>query len=362
MIRLIVVSPGDVMPERRIVGEVVENVNKLVAAYLGLGIETYRWETDTFPGFHIDGPQGLVDEALAIDDCEIMVGIFWKRFGTPTKDAGSGTEHELLRAYDGWKRSQGKRPHIMVYFKTEPYSPKSKDETDQWGKVLEFKQRFSTESLFWDFQTTAEFEQLFRDHLTKYLIQNAGKYGARTSKLITASERLRAQTLKIVDEAEEVLFITGSRSHNHPYLQRIEERLRANPNLDHYRVLIGPPHYRMFKDHLLRVLAIPPTPAPSQTEQRAIQIGIIEDTLSQPEFFILGNEHEVFIVLPSFSEQGEFDSGIIFTGTLEVRGLRSFVRELYLKSRKLDTDRKIKALKVSKDSPAGDAKGKLSAK
>jgi hypothetical protein len=32
---------------------------------------------------------------MQIADSDVVVGIFWKRFGTPTRDAQSGTEHEL---------------------------------------------------------------------------------------------------------------------------------------------------------------------------------------------------------------------------------------------------------------------------
>jgi hypothetical protein len=64
----------------------------------GFGLSVWRWETDSRPGLHLDGPQGLVDERMQIDEADIVIGIFWKRFGTPTGDADSGTEHELRRA------------------------------------------------------------------------------------------------------------------------------------------------------------------------------------------------------------------------------------------------------------------------
>ena len=32
---------------------------------------------------------------MQIADSDVVVGIFWKRFGTPTRDAQSGTEYEL---------------------------------------------------------------------------------------------------------------------------------------------------------------------------------------------------------------------------------------------------------------------------
>lgn len=132
-----------------------------------LRLELSRWETDTFPGFHVDGPQGGIDPILKIADCDLLLGVFWRRFGTPTKDAASGTEHEFKLAYQTWKQ-QG-RPQIMVYFNQKAYTPKSKEETDQWGKVLEFRNNFPQERLWWPYKGKAQFISLVRNHLTQYV-------------------------------------------------------------------------------------------------------------------------------------------------------------------------------------------------
>ena len=95
------------------------------------------------------------------------------RFGTPTKSAGSGAEHEFLTAYEAWKKA--KRPQIMMYFKDAPYSPKTSEETEQWGKVLDFKVNFPKEGLWWPFIETGEFEKLVRQHLSGWLRNNFGK-------------------------------------------------------------------------------------------------------------------------------------------------------------------------------------------
>src|ERR1700750_620430 len=91
LLRLVVASPGDVQRERNLVQIVANEVDREYGADLGLRIEVLRWETDAFPAFHLQGPQKLIDSILNIADCDILVGIFWKRFGTPTLDANSGT-------------------------------------------------------------------------------------------------------------------------------------------------------------------------------------------------------------------------------------------------------------------------------
>ena len=169
VLRIVVASPGDVQAERDALPAVLEELNRGIAAAHGLRLELGRWETDAYPGFHPQGPQGLIDPILHIEDCDVLLGIFWKRFGTPTTEAGSGTEHEFLRAYAAWQ--QHGRPQIMVYFNQKAATPKTKAETDQWGQVLEFQQRFPREGLWWPYRGKAQFEKLVRNHLTQFLRQ-----------------------------------------------------------------------------------------------------------------------------------------------------------------------------------------------
>ena len=164
ILRIVVASPGDVQAERNALSTVVEEINHGIARDRGVRLELARWETDAYPGFHPEGPQGLIDPILRIDACDILIGIFWKRFGTPMKDAQSGTEHEFRLGYEAWK--QAGRPHIMVYFNQRAYTPKTREETDQWGQVLDFQRNFPKEGLWWPYRGRVQFERLVRNHLT----------------------------------------------------------------------------------------------------------------------------------------------------------------------------------------------------
>jgi hypothetical protein len=169
LLRVVVASPSDVQPERDAVAQVVDEFNRGIARDRMLRLELYRWETDAYPGFHPEGPQGLIDSELQIPDCDLLVGIFWRRFGTPTKDSASGTEHEFRLAYEAWQ--QNRRPQIMMYFNQRPYAPKTKAEADQWGLVLEFKSNFPEEGLWWPYRGTRQFKDIFREHLTKFVLE-----------------------------------------------------------------------------------------------------------------------------------------------------------------------------------------------
>ncbi len=191
-LHIVVASPGDVRPERDLLPGVLEELNRSMGAILGVEFRLYRWETDAYPGFHPEGPQGLIDPILHIGDCAVLIGIFWKRFGTPTMDAGSGTEHEIRTAHEAWQRNQ--RPHIMMYFKETPYFPQSPEEIQQLGKVLEFKAQFPKEGLWWPFTETEAFKDLVRGHLSNWLQACYQPHGSsKTSSIREQLQRARKQ-------------------------------------------------------------------------------------------------------------------------------------------------------------------------
>ena len=179
ILRIVVASPSDVQPERYAVQAVADELNRGLARDRGLRLEVVRWETDAYPGFHVDGPQGLVDRILRIEDCDVLIGIFWKHFGTPTKGAKSGTEHEFRAAYEAWQKKG--RPQIMMYFNGKHYSPKSEEEALQWASVLRFQKAFPKEGLWWRYKGKAEFEKLLRHHFTSFIIDNFSKAVAATT-------------------------------------------------------------------------------------------------------------------------------------------------------------------------------------
>ena len=166
-LRVVLVSPGDVARERAAAQAVVDELNRGEAGDRGCRLSLWRWETDAWPGLHLEGPQGQIDEQMQIEDADLVVGVFWRRFGTPTGDADSGTEHELRRARAAWE-AHG-TPQVMVYFSTRPYAPQTLDELDQWRRVLEFRRTFERRALSRKYETEEEFERLLREHLGHFL-------------------------------------------------------------------------------------------------------------------------------------------------------------------------------------------------
>ncbi len=167
VLRVVVASPGDVARERDTVSKVFEDINRGIGRDKNILCEVWRWETDAYPQFHPDGAQPAIDRVLRIDDCDLLVGIFWKRFGTPLKGAASGTEHEIRLAHKAWQ--DRRRPQVMLYFNQQPYAAQTEDELDQWKKVLAFKKEFQGAGLLWSYRGAGKFEALLRRHATDFL-------------------------------------------------------------------------------------------------------------------------------------------------------------------------------------------------
>lgn len=199
-LRIVVASPGDVQAEWDVMPVLVGEFNGGIAAEHGFRLELFRWDTDAHPRFHPEDAQGQIDTAFHIEECDLLIGVFWKRFGVPVKDTESETEQEFLRAYEAWEQ-QG-HPRIWVYFKQEAFNPQSKEETDQWGEVLEFKQSLPPKGLWWQYSDTAEFKTLMHDCLTQFVSGSERPIPKNVLELIIAELEHNHRMLQDMDPTQ----------------------------------------------------------------------------------------------------------------------------------------------------------------
>lgn len=150
---------------------VIDELNRGLAPELGYEIELWRWEVDASPGLHLQGPQGLIDDDMRMDDADVVVGIFWNRLGRPVPDAESGTAHELRQAWSLW-RSSG-RPQVFVYFCQRRVRLTTVAEAAQLHALFTFREAMPAEQMRWDYATMMDFERDVRQHLTRHLLRLA---------------------------------------------------------------------------------------------------------------------------------------------------------------------------------------------
>lgn len=162
-----IASPSDTTEERKVCDKVFNEINQGIGEHHNFRIESKKWENNTHPSFGSDG-QAVINSQIG-DDYDIFIGIMWKKFGTPTPRAGSGTEEEFENAY---KRHQNQEPlEIMFYFNDASFKM-DEVEADQLDKVKKFKLKVSDlGGLYCQFDGVNDFENKLRSHLTTYLLK-----------------------------------------------------------------------------------------------------------------------------------------------------------------------------------------------
>jgi hypothetical protein len=183
VIKVFVASPGDVVEERKAVEPVVSEINRTLGDQLGCRLEVVMWETDAYAASSPFGPQPIIDSQIDITGMDVVIGIFWTRFGTDTGFGLSGSAHEIQRALEASMR-RGK-PHVMVYFCDRAARIQSVNDAEQQKKVLELREQLGKRALTFSYEQAAQFKDLVRQHLAAFIqkhVEASGSYGQGTGR------------------------------------------------------------------------------------------------------------------------------------------------------------------------------------
>ncbi|WP_143539481.1 XRE family transcriptional regulator [Saccharopolyspora spinosa] len=163
-----------------------------------------------------------------------------------------------------------------------------------------------------------------------------------TPRLLVGHHDLRDAMTEVVRNAHRYLAVLGSRSRDTAYLETIETVLAQRPELVHYRVLFGPPHHQVLKDHLLRLLEIR-DPQDRSLGVKTLHISIIDDHPRTPERFFCVSESVAVVPVASLTSAEAFDSGVLFEAGVAER-LIDHARQCYAAGRKVETNQALREL------------------
>jgi len=178
--KVFIASPGDVQAERSIAFAVIDELNQIYASMSkGDRLEVRAWEKHSHPD--LGSPQEVIKRQIPIGECDIFIGIFWKRFGTPPGSVRpsdgrpylSGTEEEIETAIAARKESINQRPVIMLYRKLDgPQGQMTDEDHLQYAKVIEFFRQCAPDgehpALVKGF-TENQFKDILREHLLQVM-------------------------------------------------------------------------------------------------------------------------------------------------------------------------------------------------
>lgn len=118
-IKCFIASPGDTLEERNACENVFDEINHGLGSCHGFRLVSVRWEKDVYPSVGEYGQQVINQQTEG--NYDLFIGIMKSRFGTPTPQAGSGTEEEFNIAYERFQN--GEIGNIFFYFGATKMSP-----------------------------------------------------------------------------------------------------------------------------------------------------------------------------------------------------------------------------------------------
>lgn len=90
---VLIASPSDLGEERDVATEAVNEWNAQHAAAESVVLLPVKWETHATPATGVRVQREI--NRQFVKDCDILVGMFWTKLGTPTGVADSGTVEEV---------------------------------------------------------------------------------------------------------------------------------------------------------------------------------------------------------------------------------------------------------------------------
>jgi len=123
---------SDVEPEVNEARAIVESINR-GHERLGIQLDLRTWE-DVPEEF--GNPQEKINRTL-VKECDVFVGLIWKKWGTPTGQSNCGFKEEFEIAEKRYNETQ--QPTILLYAKTVNEQEIRNDEKEGFKRVKEFK-------------------------------------------------------------------------------------------------------------------------------------------------------------------------------------------------------------------------------
>ena len=159
---MLISCPSDVLDFLPQIEEAVDSFNRGFGESHSVQINTKHWTKNSFAYLEkgMSG-QDVINQQI-VEKSDMMVAVFWTRFGTPTEKYGSGTEEEINRMLDSQKP-------VFLFFLDKPISP-SKIDIEQLSRIRKFTDKLSTQKygLYFIINNESQLTNIFRDQLESH--------------------------------------------------------------------------------------------------------------------------------------------------------------------------------------------------
>jgi hypothetical protein len=192
---VMIASPGDVASERAIVRDVVYEWNAVHSNARKLVLLPIGWESHSSPEMGAPAQQIINNQVLA--KCDLLVGVFWTRIGTPTERHLSGTVEEIEKHIATGKPA-------MLYFSSQPVALDTVD-IDQIQRLKKFKESCQSRGLYESYDSHGDFKDKFYRHLQLKVNEHPLFQSAETPHISPEVVQSRTQLPTLSPEARVLL-------------------------------------------------------------------------------------------------------------------------------------------------------------
>lgn len=152
---VMIASPGDVASERAIIRDVIYEWNAVHSTSRKVVLLPIGWETHSSP--EMGAPAQTIINKQILTKCDLLVGVFWTRIGTPTEHHLSGTVEEIEEHIAAGKPT-------MLYFSKQPVAMDTVD-LDQIQRLKQFRDSCQSRGLYQGYDSHGDFKEKFYRHL-----------------------------------------------------------------------------------------------------------------------------------------------------------------------------------------------------
>ena len=187
-------SPGDAVPLCEAADRAMQAVNRSLSDETGVELYPTDWRRDSRADSGAE-PQALLNRQI-VDGADVVLAIFFRSFGSPTSQYGSGTEEEIRLGLQ-----QKKMILLYIWEPSENYEP---IESDQFASIQRLKADLGKSVMYKSFSDESDLEAKVRHDLTRLVLDLEGggrpPKPALSLKCIDVSGSLVSKGLRIQKE------------------------------------------------------------------------------------------------------------------------------------------------------------------
>lgn len=148
VLEVLITSPNDVPPG--LISDIQQEIytwNRINSRKEKIILKPLRWETDVYSTLTKSGPQTIINKQI-VKKADILIGVFWTRIGTPTKNYISGSVEEIEEHLDAQK------PAMLFFLQKEIDQAylNNRENKSQYRKLLQFKEKWKGKAIYKDFR------------------------------------------------------------------------------------------------------------------------------------------------------------------------------------------------------------------